>query len=286
MVGALPQQATCRSAVETSASRLSKEFKQNASLVSFCGASIFEHKFFPARLIRHIDTSDLAWPVRREATTGFGMGCNCDYQDFRRLPWREAQRLLNAELSFVLQIEKARRPEATCRAIDRELFETSVLHNLDLGIASSVVALSAAGCVPFSSCNAGAFGGFHPEQFPCVAFCARPETCVLLLECGTSASIGLADSDRVLVAYAEDIRGMLRFAASLIERRRQFSAVHKSRPRAGRAAGVVTPDFTRAALARSGDRSSGRSLAKDRPEVSSKPNFRSLAELRVPHRRR
>jgi hypothetical protein len=65
----------------------------------------------------------------------------------------------------------------TYEIITEELYENeSWLFGLDIGVASTVIALSAARCVPFSSCNGGAYGGSHHEFHLVVAFYARPNT--------------------------------------------------------------------------------------------------------------
>ncbi len=47
------------------------------------------------------------------------------------------------------------------------------LFGLDIGVASAVIALSAARCIPCSSCNGGAYGGSHQERHPVIAFYAE-----------------------------------------------------------------------------------------------------------------
>jgi hypothetical protein len=101
--------------------------------------------------------------------------------------------------------------------------EPPELYGLDLGVASSVVALSAAHCIPFSSCNAGTFGGYHHEDYPLVAFYARPPALDLLLACAEKAGIGLvAENTGELVAYAADVLHMRAFANALIQSRNDF----------------------------------------------------------------
>jgi hypothetical protein len=88
------------------------------------------------------------------------------------------------------------------------------LFGLDLGVASSVVALSAARCIPFSSCNGGAFGDHHEEAFPLVSFFVKPAWVSLLLEIATTANVGIYNSGDGLVVYGE-ILDMLSFAENM-----------------------------------------------------------------------
>lgn len=97
---------------------------------------------------------------------------------------------------------------------------------MDIGVASSVVALSSAGCVPFSSCNGGAFGGSHDEDHPLVAFYTLPEMVELLLETAQEANVGLENEDEgSLLLYADDIRNMRNYANGLINKRALFRKV-------------------------------------------------------------
>jgi hypothetical protein len=64
-------------------------------------------------------------------------------------------------------------------------------------------------------------GGHHNEHYPVVAFYARPAIAEIILTCVEEAQIGLETSDqRFLVAYADDIRAMRRFATVLMENKR------------------------------------------------------------------
>lgn len=87
-----------------------------------------------------------------------------------------------------------------------------------------MVALSAAKCVPFSSCNGGAFGGHHHERYPVVAFYAPVQVIGFLIALAEGADIGLEGSHH-LDAYANDIRKMRAFAGAVVRKRRQFSTI-------------------------------------------------------------
>jgi hypothetical protein len=65
---------------------------------------------------------------------------------------------------------------ATMDEIADEFYEDPGLdpYGLDVGVASTVVALSPLGCVPLSSCNGGCYGDFHHESHPLIVFCAKP----------------------------------------------------------------------------------------------------------------
>ena len=68
------------------------------------------------------------------------------------------------------------------------------LFGLDLGVASCVIALWAAGRIPFSSCNGGAFGDMHHERNPLVAFFAMRAWLPVLMTMAEEANVGLINS--------------------------------------------------------------------------------------------
>lgn len=157
-----------------------------------------------------------------------GPGNNRHYSDLRRLSWAVAESVYAAEGRFIARIESADDPVQEYDNIETE-DEIDDIFGLDIGVASTVVALSAAGCIPFSSSNAAAFGGEHQELCPAVTFYARPWMVDLLLGCATEAGIGLIDFDAgTLLAYAVEIRHMRMFAHEVMGRRRAFRAL---RPR-------------------------------------------------------
>ena len=95
---------------------------------------------------------------------------------------------------------------------------------LDIGVASTVAVLSAAGFIPCTSCNAGAFGGIHHETYPIVAFYAQPQYVPLLLQCAEESEVGLdndqgwSPEDLPIVVYTDDIRKMGAFSEALSKR--------------------------------------------------------------------
>jgi hypothetical protein len=89
---------------------------------------------------------------------------------------------------------------------------------LDIGVASTVLCLSAANCTPLTSCNAGAFGGSHQEDYPLVAFFARNRTAEKIVLAAADADLGVRNGPGgCLVAYAQDVRTFRKFAAAALE---------------------------------------------------------------------
>jgi hypothetical protein len=204
---------------------------------------MFINRKFEVDIVREIDAHHLDWPERGNAGHDSGLGCNREYSDLRWLSWGEAKRVFRLEGDLIARIESASDPEVELEAIEEESFEcTEHLYGLDLGVASTAIALSAAGCVPFSSCNGGAFGGRHYEQYPLVAFFARAHAAELLLSAAEEANIGVHGRS-YLIVYADDIRNMRSFAQCLTSRRPLFSAIRKRTAGSKRTLNESQPDL-------------------------------------------
>jgi hypothetical protein len=191
---------------------------------------MYEFKNFDVEIVRSISGRAVSWPEPGAATDDGGLGGNRQYMDLRRLPWSEAIRVHEFEGEIIARIAGADDPEAEYLAIEAEWDEEPPeLYGLDIGVASTVVALSSVRCIPFSSCNAGSFGGHHNECYPLVAFHARRYMLDLLLECAVAGDVGLEIGDMgILVAYASNVGSMMAFANALIQRRRDFRALRVS----------------------------------------------------------
>lgn len=165
----------------------------------------FTYPIFDLRVERNVHPERLSWPEPGEAMDEMSLVCNRFYTDLRRLSWKEARRVYALEEKYIERIEDLSQSNVEREAIEAELEDAyfSGLYGLDLGVASTVVSLSAARCVPFASCNAGAFGGVHFESYPLVAFYIREEMTTLLLECSEESNTGLNEAaDGCVVVYA------------------------------------------------------------------------------------
>ena len=191
----------------------------------------FTYPRFDVTIERRVVPERLAWPASGEAMNESPLGCNRSYVDLRRLTWLEARRAYSVEDVLLARIEASSTPDEEYHLIEDELYEDSEgIYGLDIGVASAVIALSAARCVPFSSCNGGAFGGCHHESHPVVALFARPETTSLLVECAEEADCGLISGEiGNLVVYANDIRNMRAFSSAVIGGRSAFRKLRFSR---------------------------------------------------------
>jgi len=187
---------------------------------------------FNLEIERSVDLNALGWPERGTAGED-GLRCNRSYIDPRGLSWAQSQAVLALDRRFLNILQSEGDFDSSFDQVKNELEELydegdEGLLGLDLGVASSVVALSAARCIPFSSCNGGAFGDHHQEAFPLVSFFVKPAWVSLLLEIATTANVGLYNSGDGLVVYGE-ILDMLSFAGNMHASRSFFNQLKLTR---------------------------------------------------------
>ena len=202
----------------------------------------FTYRLFGIEIERQVDRSRLSWPepgeAAREEVFGFRVG-NREYCDLHGIDWELAVDIADFERQCIENIQDAPGSgetgsstisDAAEEHLDLDLAqimsEFGGFATLDVGVASTVAALSASGHIPFASCNAGAFGGWHPEDFPQVVFCAYPGSVCLLKECAEHASVGLQNASVAyspVMVFADDVRKFSVFADAIFERRARFA---------------------------------------------------------------
>lgn len=181
---------------------------------------------FTVDIERAISPAALRW-LTRDDDPREGLGLNRHYRDMRGFKWPEVLRTVEIERAVLEELEDRQfDPDDESETIALDIVERSVLFGLDLGVASSVLALSAARCVPFQSCNAGAFGGAHLESYPLVAFYLRPQLAPLILRCAERADVGLLQDEHGQVqVYANDVACLIDFAEECYDTRKEIAAV-------------------------------------------------------------
>ncbi len=187
---------------------------------------VFASRKFEVEVERRVDVAGMAWP-EEEAACETSLCGNLGYTDLRGITWDEAVEARCLEGKLIDRIVAAEDPEEELVVIVDELYEDDVgLYGLDIGVAAAVAGLSAAGCVPCCSCNGGAFGGYHREEYPLVVFFARRALMELLLDCAVEAGTGLENGHGgSLMVYADDIQKIREFGRVLIEWRSLFEAL-------------------------------------------------------------
>jgi hypothetical protein len=152
---------------------------------------------------------------------------NHDYCDMRGRSWEDTAAVLAYEKERIEQILPLSQEETDeladeCYEEDSEYFE-----GIDIGVASVVFALSAAGGVPVASCNGGAFGGHHLESYPLVVFYADVKHTSLLEKVAEEVQVGLKrGAGGAAIVFADDILKMYNFALALYTARSQIDALN------------------------------------------------------------
>lgn len=173
----------------------------------------------------------LDWPDEERLETDSGLGGNRQYVDLRDFDWEDYAEAAACEVNLIARLESLEDDDARSELIevlenyDDPDIDFGALMGLDIGVASVVLALSASGCAPFTSCNGGAFGDSHHESHPLVAFFARQAVAPLLLECAEETDVGLVRAEGGLLVYSRTIGGMLAFGAALYRRREEIGAI-------------------------------------------------------------
>lgn len=181
---------------------------------------------FVVDIERDLEGATLAWPEKPDADDLEG---NHFYQDLRGFNWGEVRATIAIEQKLVTDFQAAA-TDAEGVAVIASVHErnssgshgdpwgTDPFWGLDPGICSTVKALSAAGCVPYYSCNGGSFGDHHAGTCPIVAFFMRPEFKNTLIDCAEQAGVGVRSQDGRVQVYARDLPSMLEFAQALVSR--------------------------------------------------------------------
>lgn len=179
---------------------------------------MFEYPKFDVKVLVSVDESLMYWPDPEEVCDEKEPGENPEYWDLRELSLIEAKRLSDNESEFIERIESAEDPDEEYTLILDELYENpDDLMSLDIGVASTVGAISAMGCIPISSCNGGTFGDSHDEDCPLVGFYARTSDIDTLMKIARRTNVGIENGHSgFLVVFADDLRNLRSFADSLI----------------------------------------------------------------------
>lgn len=178
-------------------------------------------KRFDVPEAQSVDPRRLGWPTDEEADEESGLGCNRHYQDLRYVDWDEVAAMIKVEGALLARIEHSTDWEDEAANIDEELEEDleredfHPLWGLDLGVGSAVAALSAFGCVPFTSCNGGAFGGEHLERYPLVAFYMRPTHLEGIAAAAAEVGAGLYEHGGSVQVFGETVHKLFDFARRL-----------------------------------------------------------------------
>jgi len=126
------------------------------------------------------------------------------------------------EEELVNELDAAEDPNDVMDDDERDIEFAEMLGGLDPGVTGAVLCLAAVGCVPFASCNGGVFGDTHHETHPLVVFFCKAAHVDPLIDAAKAAGIGLESEEGHVMAYAGDIRLIMKFAHAIVERKGRF----------------------------------------------------------------
>lgn len=164
-----------------------------------------------------------------------GIGDNRLYGDVTGTDWSEVELVIAAEEALLKAAESNAVDAADFDRIVRQTIDeqypgedfdegpVSAFAMLDGGVMAAVAALSAAGCIPTTSCN-GHYG--HAEPHPVVRFSTDECRLPLIRDACASSGCGLImDHLGMLQLHAADVLAMVEFARQLAAFQRDFKAI-------------------------------------------------------------
>jgi hypothetical protein len=187
----------------------------------------FRGKHFEIPISRTVDIEALEWPSDEDQESET-LGGNRDYVPLGRTDWHEVQIAVDEERSILDSLAASQDWEAVYGEWLKENAESddSVLFGFDLGTNALSAALSAARCLPFYSCNGGAFDDAHHDDYPLVAFFCPVGIFPFVLAAAEGASTGLEyNHSGGLNVFARNVDAIIDMATALVERRAEIDAV-------------------------------------------------------------
>jgi len=167
-------------------------------------------------LRREIDPRKLGWIDERRASTRRGLPANQTYVDLRGFRSVDLDAVLAEEQAGWDELEASSYAQSAIDALDRRQSATAIVRIVDFGMAAAVVAVSALGCVPITSCRGNSLGSRrHEHPAPMLTFYARRLHLDALMAATAEAAISAVNNDAKVEIYTDDLRKMHRFAQAL-----------------------------------------------------------------------
>jgi len=165
---------------------------------------------------RKVDLAKLGWMSGKRATTRTNFPANFQYVDLRGLTLADLDRSLAEETEGYAALEKSSFSQASIDEIDRRQATSSIVPVVDFGVGAAVVALSALGCIPVTSCRGPTLGAQkHSQPAPMVVFYARRIKVPALMRAVEAADCQIVNNGAKLEIYADDVRKMHAFALAI-----------------------------------------------------------------------
>lgn len=174
---------------------------------------------FEAKIVQKVDLKKLAMPPERILASESGLMCNHSYRDLRGYWWDDYLEIADIEREIV---ESADKKSKTPKQFERlvKLRDDEMLDGIEAGVSGLVVALSALGCAPASSCRG--HPNNHEYNQPYVAFWATPTIGRKILPLVRGKEIAILnynefDFRRGLLIYSKNILPLMSLARALYE---------------------------------------------------------------------
>ena len=171
-------------------------------------------------IVRELDVSRIGYLDEELASSEDGIMLNHIYFDTRGCEAADVELILEEELELLESLEEAgwNTPEAS-EIIDSHFSDWSELTGYDVGIGGAVLALSAAGATPITSCNGGTIGiEHHSSSVPHILFAGSATMNASAIHQAIEiADLGSVYSGEFGEIYADNVLKFPTFARALIE---------------------------------------------------------------------
>ncbi|HET6609462.1 MAG TPA: hypothetical protein VFG62_22510 [Rhodopila sp.] len=166
---------------------------------------------------RRVDPKKLGWLSGKRAETRANFPANFEYVDLRGFTLADLAAELDFEEAAYRDLELKGFSQASIDEIDRKQSTASAAPVVDFGVASAVVALSAFGCIPVTSCRGPTLGRrLHSQPAPMVVFYARASHVPLLLEAVSQSGCQIVNNDAKVEIYADELIKLHRFSMEML----------------------------------------------------------------------
>ncbi|MCO5966322.1 hypothetical protein [Sinorhizobium meliloti] len=182
-------------------------------------------------LVRELNIAAIGHLGDELAASEDGIALNLAYFDMRGWSVSDAELICEQEREYLGELAEAGwTTDKAEEIIDEYMSDVNELIGFDPGMAGAVVALSAAGATPISSCNGGTIGSsHHSSEVPHILFAASDSMDVIAIQNAIEATdLGSVANGFYGEIYADQVLKFHAFASSLID------ALQRFRPQVGR----------------------------------------------------
>lgn len=154
-----------------------------------------------------------------QASSEDGIYLNHAYADYRGVPMNEAIECVEEEAQLLADLAKADwDTEEAEGIIEENMGAMGLTSYLDPGVAGLVMAISALGGTPISSCNGGFVGiSDHRSDVPNILFTAPPVTMDKIIPLAKASEVGLIFNEGYAEAFVDRLPNFHQLARRLLD---------------------------------------------------------------------